>query len=58
MITKKLSIELSEETFNWLKQTAEENHRSVSGQVRFFLDMECQTKTDEPAQGDEEKGAA
>lgn len=58
MTTKKLSIELSEETYSWLKQVAEENHRSVSGQVRFFLDIECQTNPDNSPVATEEKGAA
>lgn len=60
MTTKKLSIELSDETYSWLKQVAEGNYRSVSGQVRFFLDIECQTNTDnlERTARAEQKGAA
>jgi hypothetical protein len=44
---KKLSIEVDEQTFQWLSQKAESEHRSVSGQVRFFLDQLCLTKADE-----------
>jgi predicted DNA-binding protein len=40
MRDKKLSIELPQETYEWVKDAAKNSHRSVSGQVRFFLDSE------------------
>ena len=52
---KKISIELTCETYAWLADLADKEHRSVSGQVRFFLDQLCQTKTDESSQIKETK---
>lgn len=42
----KISVVLEDELFEWLKGEAEVNHRSLAGQIRFFLDCERQTKTD------------
>lgn len=42
----KLSVTLEGELFEWLKRQAERDHRSVAGQIRFFLDRERQTKAD------------
>lgn len=35
---KKVSVVISDATFRWLKTKAKEQHRSLGGQVRFFLD--------------------
>lgn len=52
----KLSIGVDEELFEWLREVADQNHRSVAGQVRFFLDRERQTKTDNTKEVNDENG--
>ena len=42
----KLTVSVNEELFEWVRDVAESNHRSVAGQVRFFLDRERQTNAD------------
>lgn len=55
---KKLSIELPEELAEWLKHEAEREHRSISGQARFFLDQKRLTEADNAAQEKEAEPCA
>ena len=43
---KKLTVKLDEATIEWLRQQGVREHRSVSGQVRYFLDVMRRTNPD------------